>query len=300
MIFYVTLLIVILFLYWYLTYPSDYWKKLNIPSLDGLPLVGNILDFLLGKKHICLVYDDAYKSRPDDPYVGILEFRSPNLIIRDAALAHRILVKDFNYFHDRGMDVDENLDPLNAHLVNLAGNRWKSTRSKLMPAFSSGKMKRMYPLIEDCVRELNNYLDTEIANKQHTDVREATAKFSTDVIGRCAFGLDFNTLKDPESSFRRIGKKIFVLSYSIVLKICIRMINPKLLKWIRIKSISTEVEQFFFNLLYHTIRHKRLNSAERNDFLQVMCAIQESEKDKDIDEGKFCFAKKYSILDNRI
>ncbi|KAL6994638.1 hypothetical protein U1Q18_049086 [Sarracenia purpurea var. burkii] len=70
-----------------------------------------------------------------------------------------------------------------------------------MPAFSSGKLKQMYPLIDDCVQELDRYLENESDTEDGTDVRELMAKFSTDVIGRCAFGLDFNTMKDPESVF---------------------------------------------------------------------------------------------------
>nr|QTC11275.1 cytochrome P450 6QA1 [Phenacoccus solenopsis] len=284
MIFYIVLAIFVLLLYCYLTYPFNYWKNLNVASAPAVLFLGNISDFVFGKKHISLVYNDVYESFPDEPYVGILELRSPNLIIRDPTLAHRILVKDFHHFHDRGMDVDEDLDPLNAHLVNLAGTRWKTTRSKLMPAFSSGKLKHMYPLIEDCVRELDAYLDNESNDKREIDVREAMAKFSTDVIGRCAFGLDFNTLKDPESAFRRIGKKIFVLSYGILVRICLRLINPKLLKYIRIKSVSVEVEQFFFNLLYDTIQSRKYDTNDRMDFLQLMCSIQEQEKDKELDD----------------
>uniref|UniRef100_A0AAT9UTS3 Cytochrome P450 6QA1 n=1 Tax=Maconellicoccus hirsutus TaxID=177089 RepID=A0AAT9UTS3_MACHI len=284
MILYVAVLIIVLLLYYYSRYPSNPWKKLGIPYADPVPILGNISDFIFGRKHISLVYDDVYKDRSfvENAFVGIMEIRSPNLIVRDVRLANRILVKDFAYFHDRGMDVDEDLDPLNAHLVNLSGSRWKTTRSKLMPAFSSGKLKQMYALIEDCVKELDTCLDRVSMEGGITDVREVMAQFSTDVIGRCAFGLDFNTMKDPQSAFRSIGKKIFVLSWSIVARICLRLINPRLLKWIRIKAVSNEVETFFFNLLYDTIRYRKTEVNERYDFLQIMCNIKAQEEQQHV------------------
>jgi cytochrome P450 family 6 len=44
------------------------------------------------------------------------------------------------------------------NLFNMEGQRWKEMRKKLSPTFTSGKMKNMYPLVEDCSKIFENYM----------------------------------------------------------------------------------------------------------------------------------------------
>ena len=53
-------------------------------------------------------------------------------------------------------------DPLSAHLFNLRGAEWKALRSKLSPTFTSGKMKAMFPLVQECAAELEDLLRSEV------------------------------------------------------------------------------------------------------------------------------------------
>lgn len=282
------LITISLFTYYIGFRPFKYWEEINIIYAKPVPFIGNIKDFIIGKKHITLIYDEIYKSFPNAPYVGIFELTMPNLLIRDPDLAHKILVKDFNFFHDRGTNINEDLDPLSAHLVNLGGHKWKTTRAKLMPAFAPSKLKQMYPLMKDCFRELDNHLKSYVVGEQLVDIKEVMAKFSTDVIGRCAFGLECNTLRDPNAEFRRIGRKIFAFSYRIMLRIVLRLINPKLLTIIRVKMMSPDVEAFFFKMLQDTIKYKKSENKHRTDFLQSMIDIQEQEKNSKMQEGELC------------
>jgi cytochrome P450 family 6 len=40
----------------------------------------------------------------------------------------------------------------------MEGPRWKEMRNKLSPTFTSGKMKNMYPLVEDCSKIFENHM----------------------------------------------------------------------------------------------------------------------------------------------
>lgn len=100
----------------------------------------------------------VYRKFPDEKFIGIFQMRLPTILLRDPALIKQFLIKDFDYFMDRGFYTDEEREPLTANLVNLAGHRWKLLRNKLTPAFSSGKVKQMYPLLEVCSSKLKSFI----------------------------------------------------------------------------------------------------------------------------------------------
>lgn len=77
-------------------------------------------------------------------------------------------------------------------------------------------MKAMFYLLRACTEDLEHYLDEVTAKAGNDgddlDVTEIMAKFSTDVIGSCAFGVEANSLKDPNAEFRRMGRAVFEIS----------------------------------------------------------------------------------------
>lgn len=80
------------------------------------------------------------------------------------------------------------------------------------------------------------------------DVREIMAKFATDVIGSCAFGLQFNSLQDPHSEFRKMGQDVFRPSFKVLFKFIARNIHPNLPYYLNLKFLRPEVETFFWIL----------------------------------------------------
>ncbi|GLV39532.1 Cytochrome P450 6a9 [Carabus blaptoides fortunei] len=56
-------------------------------------------------------------------------------------------------------------------------------------------------------KALGNIFDNHIKNNEPLDIKDIFARLTTDTIGSCAFGLDCNSLKDPDTEFRRYGKK---------------------------------------------------------------------------------------------
>ena len=70
-------------------------------------------------------------------------------------------------------------------------------------------MKMMFPLVKKCAEEMKPALMDCISNADGVEIRELCARYTTDVISSCAFGIDAHSLKDPESEFRQMGKRIF-------------------------------------------------------------------------------------------
>ena len=79
--------------------------------------------------------------------------RDEVLLINDIDIAKRMLIKDFDHFVDRtdlGLKFDHSKigDRIFANMfIVQKGDIWKTQRSLMSPAFTTGKLKLMYPLL---------------------------------------------------------------------------------------------------------------------------------------------------------
>jgi hypothetical protein len=147
-------------LYLYFTRNFNFWHKLGIPYVKPTPFVGNLKECAFQKVNIGKQLQQIYEEHSDKPYVGIFAFDKPVLLIRDVELVKNILIKDFQYFINHIVFLDEKLDPLfSKSLFVVKGQSWRHLRTNLTPVFSSGKMKMMFYLVDTCGKELADYLD---------------------------------------------------------------------------------------------------------------------------------------------
>jgi len=83
-------------------------------------------------------------------------------------------------------------DPLTAHLINLEDDEWRNLRAKLTPTFTSGKLKSMLPTVIEVANHLITAIDGEIDGTGQLEVKEMMSRFTVDVIGSVAFGIECN------------------------------------------------------------------------------------------------------------
>lgn len=112
------------------------------------------------------------------------------------------------------------------------------------------------------------------SGKTEFEIRDLTAKFTTDVIGTCAFGLECNSLKDSQSEFRRMGCAVLNSSASLALAKMVRVFFPKLFKALKLRTFPAEVQQFFMGIVKQTIDFRNTNRVRRNDFIQLLLEIK--------------------------
>ena len=147
-------------LYLYFTRNFKFWKKLGIPYVNPTPFVGNLKECVFQKVNIGKHLQQIHEQHSDKPYVGIFSFDRPILLIRDVELVKNILVKDFQYFTDRIISFDEKLDPLCSKVIFVSkGQRWRNWRTNLTPVFTTGKIKKIFHLVDTCGKELADCVD---------------------------------------------------------------------------------------------------------------------------------------------
>ncbi|EEB19321.1 cytochrome P-450, putative [Pediculus humanus corporis] len=259
---------------------SKYWKNKNIFHLKPNFLIGNIwkVNFL---KSFASELNEIYYKYKNEKLIGFWMFTKPVLLVTDLNLIKNILIKDFEYFHDHGLPVDFNVDHLAGHLFNLSGSKWKNLRIKLTPTFTSGKMKQMFRLMNECGRQLQQHVRSNL-NKS-LEVHDLFSRYGTDVISSCAFGIETNSMTNPNSDFRIYGKKIFESNFSRKISRTIFLTFPKFAYFFGFRLISKDVSDFFTNAVKETMEYREKNKIIRNDFLHLLMQLKNNGK---IDDGE--------------
>lgn len=104
-------------------------------------------------------------------------FHNPILVVNDSELIRQILIKDFQYFADRGIHSNLDVDPMSFNLFRLPGEKWKHLRTKLTPIFTSGKLKQLYPLLLEVSDELIDVCDKSLEKSDIIDMKDLVERY---------------------------------------------------------------------------------------------------------------------------
>lgn len=143
----------------WLKYVFSHWQRKGFPYIEPSLPFGNLAGACLRKRSIGMNLYDLY-HQTNERIIGVYLFFRPALLVRDAELVKAILKTDFDHFHDRGVfHADPNHDPIASNMFVMKGQMWKSVRTNLTPAFTSGKLKAMMPTIIQISENLQRKLD---------------------------------------------------------------------------------------------------------------------------------------------
>lgn len=265
---------IITVVYYYAKFTYSYWQRNCFAYAPGSNHVfGHFKSTFTQQESLGMLVTRIYNST-NEPFIGMYSIFRPILLVRDSELVRNILIKDFNYFTDRGVHCDESYDPLSGHLFALPGQKWKNLRGKLSPTFTSGKLKAMFSTLVDCGATLQNHLE-KLANKgEFLDVREVSAGHATNVIASVAFGIDVDTIVNPNNDFRVCGRKIFESSIWNAIRLSLNFIAPKMMSLLRIKSVDRSVEKFIISVVKENLEYRESNNISRKDFFQLLIQLR--------------------------
>lgn len=278
---------VLTLLYIWIKHNFSYWRRKNVPYIEPNHIFGNLKDMVFMKNcaanHMITLY--THKQAQEQPVVGIHIFNKPALLIRDLDLIKTILVKDFNKFSDRYSRADPHQDALGSYnLFFIKNPYWKELRSKLSPVFTSGKIKKMFPLVEEIGAELDKYLCNLAlgSNTNVVEVKDICGHYTTDVIASIAFGVQANSLKDPNADFRRNGRKLFQFTAYRAFEFTTIFFLPQLVRLFRCKMFSPEATSFLRGTIQHIMSERTKSGHTRNDLIDTLVAFKKAaEADKE-------------------
>ncbi|KAF2904071.1 hypothetical protein ILUMI_02105 [Ignelater luminosus] len=267
----------------YLKWTFGYWERKNVITPPVSFPLGNASKVFTQQIFMGDDFKNVYFQMKAKGlrYCGYYFFTEPVLVVLDLDLVKSVITKDFSHFTDHAEYCNEKNDPLSGHLFALRGEKWKKLRVKMTPTFTSGKMKMMFQSLIDCSHELIRHMDGLCERKEPMDVKEVAGKFTTDIIGTCAFGIECNSFRNPNSEFRKHGRQIFQSSFKETLKNLIALTVPQVLDVLRIPLFKPSVSKFFLGIVKETVDYREKNNVVRNDFMHLLIQMKNNVKLKD-------------------
>ncbi|XP_037498618.1 cytochrome P450 3A24-like [Rhipicephalus sanguineus] len=258
----------LILLYMYAARHRNYWKNQGVTH-EKLSLIFGPAKELLSKP-VCLIDQERYKKH--GRLYGAYEQGKPCLFVAEPRLVKQSLVKDFHLLPNRKYQLPP--DTLsNITMFMASADRWRTIRPASSPAFSTGKLRKMNVLIQECARITRKHLESFAEKNDDIDVKRFFGKYSLDVIARCAFGTRIDSHTDATNEFVTQAAK--VLSPGLSLKSLIKVLFPGLIKFFSSIIADDEEYEYFRNLCQRIIKERRQNGQRQEDFLQLMMDAQD-------------------------
>lgn len=184
----------------YLRNKYSYWLRRGIGGPAPVPLIGTVLPLIFRDRW---ALEKEWTRRYGKLY-GTYQALKPQLVVGDAEVIRQITVKDFDAFPNH--ELSELFNKYQREfLFFLQDDRWRRVRGLMSPTFTSGKIKRMYQLLDACADDLVGAFDE--ARRPPLDPRrryksarparelgvvnlkELFSLFTMDAIATCCYGL---------------------------------------------------------------------------------------------------------------
>lgn len=273
------LLSILVYIWYFLQKKYNFWTNSPYPYIKPLFPYGS-LKGSMDKIHLSHLLQKYYKEmKGKGPFGGLYLTYRPGVVALDLDFVKQILIRDFNYFQERGMYYNEKDDPLSAHLIALDGVHWKPLRTHLTPTFTSGKMRYMFPAVLTIGERLNDCWSSLITDEQDIEILEYLARYTTDVIGTTAFGIECNSLKDENADFRVMCRSIFKEPRHSMKVIFLMGAFMETARFFGMKTHTERVLDFFMGIVRETINYREQNKIERNDFMDILLKMKNESKD---------------------
>ncbi|KAL1765074.1 cytochrome P450 3A31 [Sigmodon hispidus] len=161
---------------------------------------------------------------------------------------------------------------------------WKRIRALLSPTFTSGKLKEMFPFIEQYGDSLVRHLRKEAEREKPVTMKEAFRAYSMDVITSTAFDVNVNSFNNPKDPFVEKARKLIKFEFYDLIFTSV-VLFPFLTPQCEMLNVSLFPKDSiaFFKTFVDQMRKNRLDSKQKHrvDFLQLMMNTHSNSKDKD-------------------
>jgi len=88
------------------------------------------------------------------------------------------------------------------------------------------------------------------------EVKELMARFTTDVIASCAFGINANSLKDPDAEFMQNIRTVFTFSVMKGLALLTSFFAPFIKSFFRLKFMDDKTNNYLRKIVWSKVDYR--------------------------------------------
>jgi cytochrome P450 family 6 len=88
------------------------------------------------------------------------------------------------------------------------------------------------------------------------EVKETMTRYTTDVIASCAFGIQSNSLKDPDAEFRDHLRKVFDFTIRRGLTNLLAFFAPSVKSILRVKFLDNSTADYIRKIIWSTVEYR--------------------------------------------
>uniref|UniRef100_A0A914IBQ9 Cytochrome P450 n=1 Tax=Globodera rostochiensis TaxID=31243 RepID=A0A914IBQ9_GLORO len=220
---------------------------------------------------------------------GSFLFDRREFCTKDPEMMRQIFIKEFSHFQNRFNLMPEQKEAPKSLMRNvlsaLCDEDWKRVRNRITPAFTTGKLKKLIPILCDSTERLCKVIEKDYAHEQkELPLKDIYGRFLLDVIGRSGFSLDLNTFEE-ENIFVEQARSVFNFGARGQR---IRMILGVLFPWMCVfyehltgkNFIFSVDEQFFMDMMSDLYKKRRADPDAKekySDIFQLLMNVVDEE-----------------------
>lgn len=227
----------------------EFFHKLGIDGPRPSFLFGNLADFARTKRISVSIQN---WTRQFGRIYGYFEGHTPVLVVSDPDVLDEIFIKHFSKFHSRRQfPLEDRRTSKGVHLFSATGNQWRRQRAIMNPTFSPSKMKRMIPMIDNCISIFVQRLEAcRTSTSDAFDVYKLYKCLTMDLIWRCCFGIQTDMQEDPNDPFLLRSQQVFAKENSTYITTLLSIFIPELQEmWIAVHCWLNNIKARLRHLL---------------------------------------------------
>ncbi|XP_068143627.1 probable cytochrome P450 309a1 [Drosophila tropicalis] len=272
--------------YLYLTWHHNYWKKRGMVTAKPFTILGTYPGVLgWGKRGLVLDVQEVYnKYRGKHRAVGTFLTRAPQLLILDPALAHEILVTNFNHFRDTisssfvGHNKDDKYVARNPFFS--AGESWKKRRTEGGGGLTANRLKLGYAIWQESGQRLLKYMERAIAEKGNIiETRDLSYRFMANTMGDFIWGIDAGSLTcnvEEQCEFQKVSTAWAFIAFQSITKFNRTLVAPFMRKLLQLRLFTKETDAFYLQLTQQAVKLRQNgNGSNRADYLSHLIQLQQ-------------------------
>lgn len=269
-------------LYLWLKWKHSYWQRRGVRTLPGHWFFGHFKDALLMRKPVAVVFDELHQQAVDDDIIGIYILHKPFLLVRNPELIKKIMITDFHVFSNRHFDGRSNSDKLSSwSLFTIKNPEWKQLRTKMSPVFTSGKLKRVFLLMQESGEMMREHLHDQFANGSKVipvPIKDTFYKYTTIVIASMAFGIRTNCFDIPAPEFFVNSHKAFQPTLFRAFQFFFLFFFPEIGKHLGSKMLG-DYTDYFRKVFWDSMDNRSVTKTTRGDLIDSLLQLKNENTD---------------------